>query len=153
MHLNRDRQKCGDVDRNSLSMVDWRMRPTRRQHALVIMVECIAENIKEVHAHRPPHPAACVAVGSPACPCQKLNQPQRPDCSGRHRRTERAAEWTHAPAWASGSRASMFDEAAESGTLLFLPVQSPCGTGLTPGGERLLFCPRTSRHAARRSYR
>ena len=97
MHLNRDRKKCGDVDRNSLSMVDWRMRPTRRQHALVIMVECIAENIKEVYAHRPPHPAACVAVGSPASPCQKLNQPQRPDCSGRHRRTERAAEWTHAP--------------------------------------------------------
>ena len=45
----------------------------------------------------------------------------------------------------------MVDEAAESGTLLFLPVQSPCGTGLTPGGERLLsvrervFTPRVAR--------
>src|SRR6516225_6520005 len=59
------------------------------------------------------------------------------------RRAERPAEWTPAPHL---MRSGAWDTPV-------LTSENPRGTGLTPSGERLLFCPRTSLHAVCRSYR
>ena len=81
----------------------------------------------------------------PQCPMSlpKLNRPQRADYSCERRKTERPAEWTPAPHL---MRSGAWDTPV-------LTSENPRGTGLTPSGERLLFCPRTSLHAVCRSYR
>jgi len=70
----------------------------------------------------------------------KLNRPQRADYSCELRRTERPAEWTRAP--------HLMGERVWDTPVLTCAESSR--KGIDSGWERLLFCPRTSPHAARR---